>query len=113
VAAASTNPRTPVEHEMTMRIVRDPLYQRLKSTRSRLGWALALAMMIVYYGFILLVAFDKPFLATRLGLGVTTIGMPIGLGIIVFTVAITAWYVRRANREFDALTEQVAKGARQ
>ena len=90
-------------------MIRD--YQVLKATRSRFGWWLALAMMVVYYGFILLVAFDKPFLATRLGEGVTTIGMPIGLGIILFTVVITALYVRRANSEFDALTEQIAKGA--
>lgn len=95
--------------DLTARIANDPSYQELKSKRSRFGWWLALAMMIVYYGFILLVAFDKPFLATRLGTGVTTIGMPIGLGIIVFTVAITAIYVRRANSEFDALTEQIAK----
>ncbi len=68
-------------------------------------------MMIVYYGFILLVAFDKPFLATRIGTGVTTIGMPIGLGVIVFTIVITAIYVRRANSEYDTLTEQIAKEA--
>jgi uncharacterized membrane protein (DUF485 family) len=60
---------------------------------------------------VLLVAFDKSFLATRLGAGVTTIGMPVGLGIIVFTVAITAIYVRRANGEFDALTDRIAKKA--
>ena len=46
-------------------------------------------MMVVYYGFILLVAFNKPFLAQRIGDGVTTIGMPIGLGVIVFTIVIT------------------------
>ena len=69
------------------------------------------AMLVVYYGFILLVAFDKSFLATRLGDGVTTIGMPIGLAVIVFTVIITAIYVRRANREYDALTELIAKAA--
>jgi uncharacterized membrane protein (DUF485 family) len=63
----------------------------------------------VYYGFILLVAFNKPFLATRLGEGVTTVGMPIGLGVILFTVIITVVYVKRANREFDALTEEVNK----
>jgi uncharacterized membrane protein (DUF485 family) len=68
-------------------------------------------MMIVYYGFILLVAFNKPFLATRLGDGVTTIGMPIGFGVIIFTIVITGIYVRRANKEYDALAEQVAKGA--
>ena len=100
-----------MDADLTARIARDPKYQELKTKRSRFGWWLALAMMIVYYGFILLVAFDKPFLATRLGDGVTTIGMPLGFGVIVFTVVITAIYVRRANREYDALTEQVVKGA--
>jgi uncharacterized membrane protein (DUF485 family) len=94
---------------LTQRIANDPRYQELKSRRSRFGWWLTAAMMVVYYGFILLVAFDKPFLATRLGAGVTTIGMPIGLGVIVFTIVITGIYVRRANKEYDALTEQIAK----
>ena len=100
-----------MQADLTTRVARDPKYLELKSKRSRFGWWLALAMMIVYYGFILLVAFDKPFLATRLGQGVTTIGMPIGLGIILFTIAITALYVRRANSEFDSLTERIVKGA--
>jgi uncharacterized membrane protein (DUF485 family) len=94
---------------LTQRIANDPRYQELKSRRSRFGWWLTAAMMVVYYGFILLVAFDKPFLATRLGAGVTTIGMPIGLGVIVFTIVITGIYVRRANKDYDALTEQIAK----
>ena len=95
--------------DLTQRIANDPRYQELKSRRSRFGWWLTAAMMVVYYGFILLVAFDKPFLATRLGAGVTTIGMPIGLGVIVFTIVITGIYVRRANKDYDALTEQIAK----
>lgn len=100
-----------MQPDLTARILSDPRYRELKAKRSRFGWWLTLAMMIVYYGFILLVAFDKPFLATRLGAGVTTIGMPIGLGVILFTVLITGIYVRRANSEYDTLTEQIAKGA--
>ena len=100
-----------MQPDLTTRILNDPRYHELKAKRSRFGWWLTLAMMVVYYGFILLVAFDKPFLATRLGTGVTTIGMPIGLGIILFTVAITAIYVRRANSEFDSLSDQIAKAA--
>jgi len=96
--------------DLTARVARDPNYQELKAKRTSMGWWLTLAMMIVYYGFIVLVAFDKPFLATRIGAGVTTIGMPIGLGVIAFTIVITAIYVRRANREFDALTEKIVKG---
>ena len=97
--------------DLASRIASDPNYQELKTKRTRIGWWLTLAMMVVYYGFILLVAFNKPFLATRLGEGVTTIGMPLGLGIIIFTIVITAIYVRRANREFDALTEQIVNEA--
>jgi uncharacterized membrane protein (DUF485 family) len=100
-----------MENDLTSRILRDPNYQALKSKRSRFGWWLAAAMMVVYYGFILLVAFDKPFLATRLGSGVTTIGMPLGLAVIVFTVVITGIYVHRANGEYDRLTDEIAKAA--
>jgi len=100
-----------MDTDLTRRIAANPKYQELKAKRSRLGWWLALAMMVVYYGFILLVAFNKPFLAQRLGEGVTTIGMAIGLGVIVFTIVITGIYVRRANTEFDRLSDEIAKGA--
>ena len=100
-----------MEDDLVHRIATHPKYIELKAKRTRFGWWLTLAMMVVYYGFILLVAFAKPFLATRLGDGVTTIGMPIGLGVILFTIGITAIYVRRANSEFDALTDQIVKGA--
>ena len=68
-------------------------------------------MLVVYYGFILLVAFDKELLATPLGQGVTTLGMPIGFGVIIFTIAITAFYVNRANSEFDALVDKIVREA--
>ena len=100
-----------MDTDLTSRILSDPKYQELKAKRSSFGWWLTLAMMIVYYGFIVLVAFNKPFLAQKLGTGVTTLGMPIGFGVIVFTVVITAIYVRRANSEFDALADQVIKEA--
>lgn len=95
--------------DLTQRIASHPRYQELKAKRSSFGWMLTIAMLVVYYGFIVLVAFNKPFLASRLGAGVMTVGMPIGLGVILFTVLITVYYVRRANREFDALTEEVNK----
>jgi uncharacterized membrane protein (DUF485 family) len=92
---------------LTQRIAQHPDYIALKSRRGRLGWSLTAAMLAVYYGFILLVAFDKPLLASRLGNGVTTLGMPIGLAVIVFTVLVTGLYVRRANGEFDRLTAKL------
>ena len=75
---------------LVQRVVNHPDYIALKAKRTRFGWTLAVMMLIVYYGFILLVAFNKPFLAQRLGDGVMTIGMPIGLGVILFTTARTS-----------------------
>ncbi len=98
-----------MDTDLTSRIANHPKYQELKAKRTRFGWWLTLAMMVVYYGFILLVAFNKPFLAQRLGDGVMTMGIPIGFGVIVFTVVITAYYVQRANSEFDDLTDAIAK----
>jgi uncharacterized membrane protein (DUF485 family) len=98
-----------METDLARRIAAHPKYQELKRKRSSFGWWLTLAMMVVYYGFILLVAFNKPFLAQRLGDGVMTMGIPIGFGVIVFTIVITAIYVKRANSEFDDLNDAVTK----
>jgi uncharacterized membrane protein (DUF485 family) len=96
-----------MDQPLALRIASHPSYQALKARRTSFGWWLTGAMMVVYYGFILLVAFNKPLLGSRLGEGVTTLGMPIGLAVIVFTIVITAIYVRRANGEFDRLAEEV------
>lgn len=93
------------------RIEANPQYQALTRKRNRFGWLLTLLMLIVYYGFIGLIAFDKEWLATPLGDGVMTLGIPIGLGVIVFTVLITGLYVRRANGEFDRITRDILKDA--
>lgn len=91
------------------RIQANPKYQELKRKRSSFGWWLTLLMMVVYYGYIALIAFNKGFLAQPMGAGVTSIGIPIGFGVIIFTIIITGLYVRRANSEFDALTAQLLK----
>jgi uncharacterized membrane protein (DUF485 family) len=98
-----------VDAELVARIANNPNYQALKAKRTRFGWWLTLAMMIAYYGFILLVAFNKNFLSQKLGAGVMTVGIPLGFGVIVFTIVLTAYYVNRANREFDALSDAIAK----
>lgn len=87
----------------------NPKYQQLKSTRNSYGWVMTILMLVVYYGYIALIAFNKSFLSQPLGEGVTTVGIPIGVGVILFTIIITGIYVRRANTEFDALKEELIK----
>ncbi|MCL7714745.1 DUF485 domain-containing protein [Stenotrophomonas mori] len=95
------------------RIASHPAYRRLRTARNRLGWTLTVLMLLAYYGYIGLIAFDKAFLATPVAAGkVTTLGIPIALGLMVFTILITGLYVRRANREFDQLTQQIVEESR-
>ncbi|MGD9774831.1 DUF485 domain-containing protein [Diaphorobacter sp.] len=96
---------------MVQKIQSHPKYRELRSKRNRLGIFLTALMLIVYYGYIALIAFDKKFLAQPIGAGVTSLGIPIGMGVIVFTIVITAIYVRRANGEFDTLTKDILKDA--
>lgn len=98
-----------MQDDLVAKIVANPKYQRLTSTRSSFGWLLTAIMLIVYYGYIAIIAFDKEMLAARLGEGVMTLGIPVGFGVIVFTIIITGIYVRRANSEFDALTQEIVK----
>ena len=96
---------------MVARIEANPAYQELKRKRSSFGWVLTLLMLVVYYGFIGLIAFDKEFLARPIGSGVTTLGIPIAFGVIIFTIVITGLYVRRANSEYDRLTAKILEEA--
>lgn len=89
------------------RILDNPKFQELIAKRSAFAWTLSIAMLLIYFGFILLVAFGKAFLGTRLGVGVTTWGVPVGVFVIVSAFILTGIYVRRANGEFDELNRQI------
>jgi uncharacterized membrane protein (DUF485 family) len=93
------------------KIEANPKYHELRRKRNSFGWLLTIIMMVVYYGYIALIAFNKPFLAQPIGAGVTSLGVPIGMFVIVFTIVITGIYVRRANGEYDRLTAEILKEA--
>ncbi|WP_347303298.1 DUF485 domain-containing protein [Croceibacterium sp. TMG7-5b_MA50] len=93
------------------RLADDPRYRRLVRRRGRLGMVLTGIMLIAYFGFILLVAFDRPFLAQSLAGGATSVGIPIGLGVIMLAIGLTGFYVHRANREFDAEVAAIVAAA--
>jgi uncharacterized membrane protein (DUF485 family) len=96
------------------RIRSNPKFQAFVDKRNKYSIIMSILMIIAYYGYILLIAFDKPFLATKISAGaVTSIGIPMGVGVIVFTIVLTWIYVRRANSEFDVESEAIIKEARQ
>lgn len=82
-------------------VAADPRYQELVARRGRFTWALTIVMLVIFFGYILLIAFDKALLAQPIADGVTSIGIPVGLGVIVAGIVLTGIYVRRANRDYD------------
>lgn len=90
----------------------NPKFAELVQKRSSFAWKLSFVMLVVYYAFILIIAFSPSTFALKIGNGVTTIGMPIGMGIIVLAFVLTGIYTKRANGEFDALTQQIKEEAR-
>lgn len=102
-----------MQDSMLQRIAASPAYRELRARRLRFGWTLTIALLVVYYGFIGIIAFDKTLFAARLGSGVVTWGIPAGFAVILFTIVITAIYVIRANGEYDALTERIRREAQQ
>jgi uncharacterized membrane protein (DUF485 family) len=100
-----------MQQELTHRISNNPKFLELTRKRTRFGIQLSILMLAIYYGFILIVAFAPSVLGIPIS-GVISLGIPVGLFIIVAAFVLTGIYVRRANSEFDELNRQIIEEAR-
>ena len=87
----------------------DEALRAVVARRWRIGATLTAVMMVAYFGFILLVAFAKPFVGTLLADGQVSVGILIGASVIVLAPVLTAIYVRWANRRFDPAIASLRK----
>ncbi|NWK96913.1 DUF485 domain-containing protein [Sphingobium lactosutens] len=90
-------------------VAADPRYVALVARRARLGWWLSAVIFCAFVGYLLLIAFDKALLGAPIGAGVTSIGIPVGLGLILLAIALTGLYVAHANRHHDAQMAQILR----
>jgi uncharacterized membrane protein (DUF485 family) len=87
-------------------ILTDPDFKELYSKRMSIAWTLTVLELVLFYGFVYLVSFNKPFLAQKMG-PATTIGIPIAVGTIFLSWIFTGIYVRWANTTYDGLVKKV------
>lgn len=100
-------------NDLHAKIRSNPKYAELVRKRSSFAWLLTIVMLIIYYSFIMVIAFAPQILGTPISEGaVTTIGLPIGVGVILSAIVLTGIYVHRANTEFDDLTKQLIEGSK-
>ena len=97
-----------MKKELVEQIKNDPNYKELVAKRSAFSIKLTVAMLVVYFAFILTIAFDPSLLGAPLSSdSVTTVGIPIGIAVIVFAFILTGIYTKRANGEFDELSNKI------
>ncbi len=98
------------QSDVVRRVHADPNFHELVRRRSRFAWLLTALMVTVYFGFILTIAYFKSVTALSVAGGVTTVGIVLGLGVIIAAFTLTGIYVARANTTFDELTRKIVEG---
>lgn len=98
--------------QMYERMRVNPKFQELVATRGRFAWTLSFIVLILFYGFVMAVAYYPAELGKPVSEGsMLTVGVAAELFLFVFFWALAALYVRRANSEFDAMTQEVIRQA--
>ena len=106
-SASETSQSAEAAESALRRVADSEPYRQLVRERSQFSWILTLLMLAVFFGYILLIAFAPELLARPIGNGTTTLGIPLGIGVIVFGIVLTGIYVHRANSRFDPLIRQI------
>ena len=91
----------------------NPKFAELVGKRTRFAIILSLVVLVPFYTFMFFVSFQPQIFAAKIAQdSVITIGWPIAALMVVGGWLMTGIYIRRANGEFDRLTEEVLKEAR-
>lgn len=88
------------------RIQKSPKYKELVTKRESFALKLSIAMLVIYYSFVLVIAFMPDLFGIPIS-GVITLGIPIGLFVIIVSFVLTGIYVQRANSEYDSIIQEL------
>lgn len=102
-----------MDEKLIERIENNPKYKELVSKRNSFSLKLGIFVLVMFYSYIIIIAFNKDLFAIKVWEdGVTTIAFPIALAILVISFITTLIYARRANSEFEDLTNAIKKDVR-
>jgi len=90
----------------TEEILNDEDFRSLSSQKNTISVILTILELVLYFGFIALIAFNKPFLASKVS-GAISIGIPIAVGTIFLSWVLTGIYIYWANSKYDILVKKV------
>ncbi|WP_430461950.1 DUF485 domain-containing protein [Thalassolituus sp. LLYu03] len=97
-----------MQSDIYNRIKDNPDFQQLVQKRKSFALHLSVIVLVMYFSFILLIAFAPEVLATPVAKNsVITWGIPVGIFIIIASFLLTGIYVKRANTEFDEENQRI------
>ncbi len=100
--------------EMYERMRSNPKFQKLVTVRGRFQWTLSIIVLVLFYGYFMFIAFAPEVLGKKIAEGsMWPIGYTVELFLFVFFWFTTLYYVYRANTEFDDMTQDLIKEARE
>jgi len=88
------------------KILNSPEFKSLLRSKNFISLILTLIQLIIYFGFILLLAYNKEFLSQKI-FGPVTVGIPIGIGVIILTWLLTGIYVSWSNKKYDQKVSEI------
>ena len=93
-------------HHTAHEMLSDPEFLALARRKHSISLVLTVITVTIYFGFILTLAFAPEALSGRVA-GGATVGIPLGIGVIVAAWLLTGIYVRWANTEYDQRVARV------
>ena len=94
-------------HHTAHELLEDPEFKRLAKRKNSISLTLTVLMMLIYFGFIFLLAFAPSAISSPVS--GATLGIPVGIGVILFAWVLTGVYVRWANDSYDTMVANVKK----
>ncbi len=96
-----------MKDQLVQQIKNNPKYQELIQKRNGFALKLSIFVLVMFYAYILTIAFNPSILGMKTGDGVMTIAFPVAAAIIVISFVTTLIYVKRANGEFEDLIDNI------
>ena len=90
----------PPQQEDVEKFLHDPQFLQVINKRNAIAYSLTAIMLFCYFVFVVLLAYDPALLARPIGN--STLGIPLGIGVIIIACVLTGIYVFWANKHYDA-----------
>ncbi len=93
-------------HKSAHEVINSHDFKMLVAKRWSVSGILLVLLFVTYYGYVIVLGSNPQVMAQKVG-EVTTLGIPIGIGVILFSFILTAFYIGWANKTYDPEVERL------